>query len=371
MKLLTAIIFQVCFVMSSMAQNNQSYYQIITKAQLAFVEGNYSKASQLYAKAFKVQKAFAYDLYQAMQIELNYGTGDEKIIKHYLKTSGGKGTDMSGEEYVKNMSLAYPKFGELPYLNDIIDHFNNTEPVKQEEYKHANEFEELLKNDQGIRDSVRQVLGYGIDAYKSVLGGRILQVDKTNMEKLLVLLQDKALNEFDCHECFNNLETVISHAASNGNTDWIKPLQSIQLEGRMNVRRFVRIIDGAHNSPDTLVSKKLKEKGLYYGSFNGIRLYSLMYFIQYNKEEKHMINQNRKKIGFMAIADEIKIKTWQFLDNDLMNFQPSLSFMYADGTEDEATIKSMLKEQETMLQHAVNTQKEQGGRELIIVRKEM
>jgi hypothetical protein len=371
MKLLTAIFFQVCFVIGSIAQNNQAYYQNITKAQLAFVEGDYSKASHLYAKAFQVQKSYPYDMYQAIQIELNYGTGDEKIIKQYLKDSGGKGTDLSGETFVKNMSQAHLKFGELPYLNDIIDHFNNTESAKQEKYKHADDFKELRDKDQYIRDSAYQVIGRGNDIYHSALSSRILQVDQKNLEKLLVLLQDTALNENDCYNCFQNMGIVLIHAASNGNADWVDPIVSIFNDGRMDVRRFVRMMDDAALRLKPKDCEKLKEKGLYYGSLNGTRLYNVMYFTPYTDKEKRMINQNRKKNGFMSLADEMRIITWQFQHNDEMNFQPVNALIYADGSEDEATIKSMLKEQETMLQHAVNTQKEQGGRELIIVRKEM
>jgi hypothetical protein len=241
MKLLTAIFFQVCFVIASIAQNNQAYYQNITKAQLAFVEGDYSKASQLYAKAFQVQKSYPYDMYQAIQIELNYGTGDEKIIKQYLKDSGGKGTDMSGETFVKNMSQAHLKFGELPYLNDIIDHFNNTEPAKQEEYKHADDFKELRDNDVQIREAAIADVGQ-LKMYKSHWNRPIRQVDDENIAKLLVLLQDTALNENDCYNCFQNMGIVLIHAASNGNADWVDPIVSIFNDGRMDVRRFVRMM---------------------------------------------------------------------------------------------------------------------------------
>jgi hypothetical protein len=270
MKLLIAVVFQVCFVIGSMAQNSQSYYQIITKAQLAFVDGDYSKASKLYAKAFQIQKPFAYDWYQAMQVELDYGTGDEKIIKQYLKNDGGKGTDMSGEEYVKSMSRSFPKFGELPYLNDIIEHFNNTEPVQQEKYLHADEFKVLIDKDQEIREAAIKDVGQ-LDMSTTEWNKQLTQVDAQNMEKLLVLLQDKALNEYDCSECFHALEIIIIHNASYSNTDWVAPIQAIFNDGRMDVRRFVRMMDEviANRLPPN-DCEKLKEKGLYYGSFNGI-----------------------------------------------------------------------------------------------------
>lgn len=369
MKLLTVLIFQVCFVIAGLVQNNLTYYQYITQAQLAFSQEEYKSASDYYAKAFQDKRPYNYDLHLAMQIELDYAGGREKIIKQYMQFYGGKGTDISGEEYVKNMSRAYPKFGTLPYVDELMEMYNNIEPINQEAYKHVQAFEKILNEDQAIRDSVRQVLGYGVDIYASRMSGSIRQVDELNMEKLLVLLQDKTLNEYDCNACFNSLETVVSHATGNGNTDWIEPLQTIQLEGRMDDRRFVRIIDGAHNATDPMVSKKLKELGFYYGSFNGIRLYNVMLFTTYSPKEKRAIENNRKKIGFVSLSDEIAIKTWQFQHNDQVRFYPFISFIYSDGTEDEATVTRLLQEQETMVQQAIEEQQKRGKAELIIVRK--
>jgi hypothetical protein len=266
------------------------------------------------------------------------------------------------------MSRAYPKFGELPYLNDIIEHFNNTEPVQQEKYVHADDFKELRNNDVQIREAAIADVGQ-MEMYKSHWNKKIDQVDEQNMEKLLVLLQDTALNEHDCHECFNNLELIIVHNASNGNAEWVDPIVSIFNDGRMDVRRFVRMMDDAALRLKPKDCEKLKEKGLYYGSLNGTRLYNVMFFTPYTDKEKRMINQNRKKIDFMSLADEMKIIMWQFQHNDAMNFQPVNALMYADGSEDEATIKSMLQEQETMLQQAIENNKENGFADLIIVKK--
>jgi hypothetical protein len=368
MKLLTVLSFQIIFVIGCLAQNNQTYYQHIIKAQLAFVDGDYSKASKLYTKAFKVQKPYPYDKHQAIQTELDYGKGDEKIIKQYLKDSGGKGTDMSGDTYVKNMSQTHPKFGELPYLNDIIEHFNNTEPVQQEKYVHADAFKELRDKDVQIREAAIADVGQ-LKMYKSHWSKPIRQVDDENIVKLLVLLQDTALNENDCHECFQNMGIVLIHAASNGNAEWVDPIVSIFNDGRMDVRRFVRMMDDAATRLKPKDREKLKEKDLYYGSFNCIRLYNLMYLMPYTDDEKHTLNRNRKKIGFKSIDDEMKIITWQFRNNDAMNFKPVIAQIYADGSEDEATIKSMLQEQEIMLQQAIEYNKENGFADLIIVRR--
>lgn len=368
MKLLITIIFNVCLALGSMAQqkNSKAYYQSIVQAQLAFAKDDYKQASELYAKAFRFKPPFWYDMHQAMQIELDYAGGRKEMMKQYMQYCGGKGKEQTEEEYLKIMEQVYPAFANLPYVNELIEAYKNTEPMNDGEYVYGKEFKELLDKDQAIRDSAYQVLGYGNNIYTSHMSDRIKQVDQKNMDKLLMLIQDPALNEYNCHECFTSLEIVILHNAAHGNMDWINPVETIFNNGRMEIRRFVRMMDEVTH-PD--VSEQLKIKGLYYGSFNGIRLYNLMYFTQFSKEEKSMINHNRKKIGFMSVADEIKLKSWQFQHNDLMNFCPFKAFMYSDGTEDEATKNSMLKEQAAMLEQASRYQKEMGNGELIIVRR--
>lgn len=367
MKLLIAIIFKLTVVLSSMAQNSQAYYQHITQAQLAFSQGEYKTASDYYAKAFQHKRPYAYDMYLAMQIELDYAGGREKIIKQYMQFSGGKGTDISGEAYLKIMAEVYPKFVDLPYLDELMEMYNNTEPSYQGEYKHVQAFETLRDKDQAIRNAASEDVGQ-LNIYKSHWSQQIKQVDDENMKKLLVLLQDTALNEYNCNACFQSMEVIIMHNAANGKTDWITPLQAIFNDGRMDVRRFVRMVDDAHNRAPS-VSDSLKAKDLYYGSFNGIRLYNLMYYIPYTVKEKQIINQNRKKIGFMSLVEEIAIKTWQFQHNDAIRFYPFNSLMYSDDMEDEILKKQMLQEQEAMLKQAIEEQQKNGEAELIIVKK--
>jgi hypothetical protein len=370
MKLLTTIIFNMCLVLGCTAQHNNSkaYHQHITQAQLAFSKNNYQQASELYAKAFTYKPPFGYDMHLAMQIELDYAGGRKEMMKQYMQYCGGKGTELSGEAYLKIMSQVYPNFDTLSYTDELISIYDNTVPINHGMYLFEDQFKTLQTKDQAIRDSAYQVIGYGNNIYTSHMSGRIRQVDQENMEKLVVLMQDTTLNEYNCQECFNNLEIVILHNAAHGNTDWINPLQKTFNDGRMDVRRFVRMIDDAHTRASS-VSDLLKEKGLYYGSFNGIRLYNVMFFTTYNSKEKREITQNKKKIGYMTLSEEITIKTWQFLNNDALNFYGFDAFMYSDGTEDEATVASMLQEQETRLQQIRDYQKEHGLGKLIVVKK--
>lgn len=375
------LIVLTAWSMNGLAQQGRFYYQHLTKGQLAFAKGNYKAASNAYLKAFTYHQPFSYDSYIAMQIELNYAGARKKALKQLISYAGGKGKQVSGEAYLEMMSRFYPGFEKLPYVNELVETYLNTQPVITGSSPHEAVFKQLYEKDQSIRETAIKALGgqdpqeeriIGLtkepNIYTSKFADSITSVDEQNMDALLDLLNDKTLSEQSCYECFNDLEIIVIHNMARGNSQWIIPLKNLVEEGRMDVRRFVRLLKRYSGYSDMNIAE-LKKQGLYYGETNCIRLYTIMYYTRYRGTEREEVDRNRQKIGYPTIDEEIEIKTWQFRQNDMLRFYPFDALLFTDGSEDETMKAALLAEQEKLLQQAKDGMQAQQLGELMVVEK--
>lgn len=346
MKTLTLFFTQIIFL-CSLAQdiNPRLYHEYINEAQISFVKDRYEKVSQNYLKAFEHKEPYWQDLSQAINIELDNAKTNEIVIKKYMKYVKESAINKSGTKQFNMAISIFPKLNDLPYVSDLKEYFINNRLSKRNPFGNKKAFDDLLEIDQAIRDSVIHIKKTS-DIYNTDLAPLIKEKDSVNMIKLIQLMQDTTLTSQNCPNCFMTIEMLINHASSNGNVNWLTPLNTILQEGRMDLRQYVRIIDEAHNKPVAI------QFNLFFGSFNGIRLYDCIYFSKYKGEEKKRIERNRKKYGYISLKDEMAIKVWQYKNNDKINFYPFISFMYSDGSENEKMKKELLNQQELILEDA-------------------
>lgn len=348
MKLFTIIIFQLVII-SAIAQDsyNKLYYESINKAQVSFAKENFKKAAYFFKIAFNSKTPYWTDLKLAIDVEFDYGKRDKIIIKDYMKMVRKLSKVESGTKLFEIMVSIFPQMDSLDYAPEIKAYFEANKPIKKAAvYDFKTEFESLRTQDQHIRDSVIQITQTR-NIYQSNLAPVIKQRDSLIWEKLLVLLEDTTLTERSCPDCLNTMELLIQHNSANGKTNWINALNKMLKENRIDLRRYVRIIDEAHNTPAT---NELRKRNLYFGSFNGIRLYNCMYFTKYKGQEKKIIKQNRKKLGYVSLEDEITIKEWQYKNNDFYTFYPSVYFTNPEGAENKEMQEELLNEQKLHLQ---------------------
>lgn len=181
----------------------------------------------------------------------------------------------------------------------------------------------MLEQDQSKRENNSNL----IKAERS-----IREVDSLNLKKLLTLMSDTNLTEWNCVNCMNTISIVIDH--SSGDTSWVEPLIKMYHEGRISAKNFAQIINEAYYDNKNNISVYLRTRHLYFGGFNyGARLYDVMYFPIYSRKETSEINANRQQFKLWELKDEQKIKEWQFKNYDSIFFFPIDVLLYYDDNE--------------------------------------
>ncbi len=348
MKYKLLLIFQVLvFVAVAQTSNRVQYYKSVNKAQSAFIHQKYDKSSKYYLRAFKASPPFWKDLEQAIKVELDYGDADKTSVLKYMQYIRLSFSIPSGEKLWEIVNLLFPKLKDLEYIPEIKDFFQKAKAPVFSQCQFKDEINALFEKDQQIRDSVMQITNSN-DIYRSEYANRIKQVDSLNLMAILEYMKDYNLNERDS-KLINQIEVMILHSASNGKLDWLEPLNQMLKEGRVDVRRYVRIIDEAWNTP---VKTILKKRGLLFGSFNGIRLYNLMYFTKPKGRERSLIKKNRKKVGYISLKQEIDIKSWQYIHKDEFIFYPFISLIPQEDAYNQDLKSEFLEEQNDILEEA-------------------
>ena len=208
----------------------REYYININNAELAIIEKDYLKASQLYYKAFEHKVPFMQDLQNSNNIDKKLSFDSVRFQNQLVLWRRISVNHKTTKEYLRFIEKFYPNIDS----NVIMSYFPIIDTVKN--------ISKLNNKLVSIIDSINQKDQYIRKEKVSVQEFR--RTDTLNYYSLLKLFSCYEINENTVKKNgMYSIDLILLHASRYGFTEWIPVVYKEVMKGNYSNRRLAALLD--------------------------------------------------------------------------------------------------------------------------------
>jgi len=315
------------------ASGLREYYTNINNAELAIIEKEYLKASQLYYKAFEYKVPFMQDLQNSNNIDKKLPFDSVRFQNQLVLWRRISTNYNSTKEYLNFIVKFYPNIDSNIILSyyPVIDTVKNISKLNK---KLIAKVDSLEQKDQYIRKN-------------KVTSQEFRSTDTSDYYSLLKLFSDYKINENTIKKKgIYSIDLILLHASRYGFTEWIPIIYKEVMKGNYSNRRFAALLDSyLQNNFSTNLDSSA------YAYISGFALYD-KYVIPKNEltaKNLEKINKRRNILMLDNYKNQQKKQIWNFRNSNKITFYEYFSyiFVFPEASEQEKT--EAKKEQEQIL----------------------
>jgi hypothetical protein len=310
------------FLATACASQNTTisfYYKNVFEAEDSIVEGNYSAAKELYSRAFSYKEPFAFDLKNAINLELITQGDTAVLIDYCIKYIKSTGDTLF---IYNNSQLSLYKFRDV-LLNSLLGIKPDFDPELLDYLR------SIEHRDQAVRDSCSKI---HVDFYHNPACQKEIKiVDSLNQLAVLNILKRKQNLSEACisSEGWHVIWLICLHNGAWGRDEIHRELKKKVFTGEYDTREYVYLVDRFYESDymkeyrDSLVYNDVIVK---YGTNNCIIINNTLFSFKFIKESNLIVNNNRKQVFLESYERFTEKYIWQF-QQDIFMFKSTCGYM--------------------------------------------